>query len=73
MTWKFIKPNKNLSIEEKISYVEGSFTMLSQIHDNLQIGGCDEEFNSLNIEIKEYRRNLQEQLNKKNEIKRQIG
>jgi len=54
MSWEFIKPNKDLSLKEKISYTEGYFSAVSQIHNNLSIHSDDKEFNKLNIETKKY-------------------
>jgi len=56
--WKFIKPSENLSLKEKISYTEGYFLALSQIHSNLSVDTNDKEFNHLNIEIQKYMRKL---------------
>ena len=59
--WEVIKPLDNHSLKEKIAYTEGYFMALNQIHQNLSVDSNDEEFNSLNIEIKKYMRNLKEQ------------
>ena len=56
--WKFIKPDENLSLQDKMSYTEGYFTCLCQIHSNLSVDPEDKEFNKLNIEIKKYMEKL---------------
>lgn len=58
INWNFIKPTASTTLKEKIAYTEGYFLALSQLHSNLSIDNDDKEFNTLNIEIKKYMRDL---------------
>ena len=69
INWKFIKPNDDYTLDEKIAYTEGAFNMLSQLHANLSVGSDDIEWNKLNVEIREYMGMLKQQLNQRYEIK----